>query len=400
MVLWYNYKDVYTTQGDIFMDKLKTKVQNADWWEIGYLVIYGAIFIYSFLNTTMFEVNWPPRFGYIFLASSALYTIAKFIWHNSYSKKEMIMSAIILIAFIVPAIVTDYSFLFWIGFMIVGAKGVDFNKILKVYIFLGTVLLLAAIIASQVGWIENLVYVVWRNEQITYRNSFGIVYPTDFAAHVFYLLIAGVCLSEDKLTWGKIINFLIPIWFLMDKCDAKTSCICMVLMASMLMCVYLFKNKIKSNWFYHLLNMIPIGLAGLFLALSHIYDSSNQLMVRLNQLLSERLMHSNNAVTLYDYKLFGQNVEEVPYGGTIIQSYGYFFIDDSYLRIAILYGVVLLLVVLAIFWLCGVKAIKYKKIIILVALVAIGVHSFMEHHLIEVAYNPLLCYLFANERKV
>ena len=66
------------------MDKLKMKLKQADWWEITYLIIYGAVFTFEFLNTTMFEVKWPPRFAYIFLASTALYTVAKFIWHNTY----------------------------------------------------------------------------------------------------------------------------------------------------------------------------------------------------------------------------------------------------------------------------------------------------------------------------
>ena len=163
------------------MDKLRTKVQNADWWEITYLIIYGAIFTYEFLGTTMFEIKWPPRFGYIFLVASALYTIAKFIWHNTYTKREMILSAIILFAFIMPAILTDYSFLWYVGFLIVGAKDVDFDKILKVYLTIGITIMLAAFAASQMGWIEDLVFTALRNNEVKYRYSFGCIYPTDFS---------------------------------------------------------------------------------------------------------------------------------------------------------------------------------------------------------------------------
>lgn len=378
------------------MDKLKLRVQNADWWEIGYLVIYGAIFCYDFLNSTMFQVQWPPRFGYIFFVASALYTIAKFIWHNTYTKKEMIFSCIILVAFIVPAVLTDYSFLFWIGFLIVGAKDVDFDKILKVYLTLGIIITLAAFVASQMGWIENLVYVVIRDDVWTVRNSYGSVYPTDFAAHLFYLAIAGVCLCENRITWGKIINFVVLALFVLDKCDARTSFICMLTMAVLLIFVHLFKDKIKKNWFYYILNTANIGFAIIYISLTHLYTEANERLYQINDLLSDRLKITKEAIELYDYKLFGQTIQELGYGRTLEKAIDYFYIDDSYIRIALLYGVVLFVVVLVMFWFDGVKAIKSGRIIVLVSIAAIALHSFMEHHLIEVAFNPMLCLLFSN----
>jgi hypothetical protein len=82
--------------GVTIMDKLRIKLKCVDWWEVAYLVIFGAVFIFEFLNTTMFEIKWPPRFGYLFLASTAVYVIAKFIWHNTYTKKEMIWKLLVI----------------------------------------------------------------------------------------------------------------------------------------------------------------------------------------------------------------------------------------------------------------------------------------------------------------
>ena len=381
------------------MDKLKSKLQNTDWWEIGYLVIYGAIFCYDFLNSTMFQVQWPPRFGYIFFAASALYTIAKFIWHNTYTKKEMILSVLILIAFIVPAFVTEYSFLFWIGFLIVGAKDIDFDKLLKVYLTLGITIMIAAFVASQAGWIENLVYEVLRDGKIVVRQSYGSVYPTDFSAHLFYLGIAGICLCENRITWGKIINFVLMAVFVLDKCDARTSFICMLAMAFMLAFVYLCKDKIKSNWFYYVLNSANIVLATLHIGLSHLYDPANRVMYKINDILTERLNISKLAIDVYGYKLFGQSVWERGNGRTLEEAVDYFYVDVSYMRMAILYGVALFVVVLVMFWIAGIKAIQKKRIIILVSIAVIALHSFMEHHLIEVAFNPMLCLLFTNLRE-
>lgn len=377
------------------MDKIKSKVQNANWWEIGYLILYGAIFTYSFLDTTMFEIQWPPRFGYIFLIASGLFTVAKFIWNNTYTKKEMIWAVIILGSFIISGVVADYSFLIWTGFLIVGAKDVDFDKILKVYLTLGITIMLAAFVASKVGWIENLQYVIQREEDLLVRNSYGSVYPTDFAAHVFYLAVAGICLSEDKITLGKIINFVVLAVFVLNKCGARTSAICMLLMAIMLVFVRVLKHKINTNVFYHVINLSTVILAGLFIGLVQFFDFTKVWMAKLDSILSNRLIISKDAINLYDYKLFGQHIVEVGLGRQEGIPGDYFFLDSSYIRIALLYGVVLFVVVMFLSWINGVKAIQNKRIIILCALAIIGVHSFMEHHILEVAYNPLCLLIFA-----
>lgn len=383
------------------MDKLKVRLKNTDWWEFTYLLIYGGVFTFEFLNTTMFGVDWPPRFAFIFMGAIALYTIAKFIWHNTYTRKEMIWSGIILFAFIMPAILTDYSFLWCVGFLIVAAKDIDFNKILKVYLVLGITIMVAAFGASQMGWIENLQYTVLRDEEMIIRNSFGSIYPTDFAAHVFYLAIAGICLSENRITWGKIINFVVLGVFVLDKCGARTSAICLFLMAVMLVAVKYLKDRIKTNVIYYVMNLSTMLLAGLFLSLVHVFNEANSKFVELNSYLSNRLSVSKKAIDLYDYKLFGQNIVEVGFGrNSEYPTQEYFFLDSSYIRIVLLYGVVLFIVALLIFWLAGKHAIASKSIVIIVAITVIAIHSFMEHHILEIAYNPILCFAYAKCNKI
>ena len=380
------------------MDKLKERLQTADWWEISYLIIYGAVFTFEFLNTTMFEVKWPPRFAYIFLASTALYVIAKFIWHNTYTKKEMIWAGIILFAFLMPALLTEYRFLWYTGFLIVGAKDIDFDKILKVYLTIGITIMLAAFVASQMGWIENLVFTALRDEAVKYRYSFGSVYPTDFSAHIFYLAVAGLCLCEDRITLGKVVNLVVLAYFVQDKCGARTSFICLIAFAIAIILVRFTKKYIKGNWIYKVINCSTIAFALLYYMFTYMFIGQENGMLKLDELLSGRLELGAKAIQTYGYKLFGQNIVERGWGRGSTEG-EYFFLDDSYIRIAMLYGIVLLIVVLVMFYFCGMRAIHSGKIIILMALVVIGLHSFMEHHILEIAYNPLLMMPFIDLRK-
>ena len=377
------------------MDKLKERFQNADWWEIAYLIIYGSVFTFEFLNTTMFEVKWPPRFGYIFLASTALYVIAKFIWHNTYTKKEMIWAGIILFAFLMPALLTEYRFLWYMGFLIVGAKDVDFDKILKVYLVIGITVMVAAFGASQYGMIEDLVYTTQRYGKEFFRHSYGIVYPTDYAAHLFFIVLSVVILFEKKMcVMTKVwISLLVAVSVMMTS-NAQTSMISLVVFSILCVVEHVYKKQVSflekiSRW-------TSILCASVFWGLTYLYDASNTLLVKLNGYLSGRLAISSKGLEDYDIKLFGQTIIEEGNGRSTEFREDYFFLDDSYIRILLEYGLIIFVVVLLVFVYTSKKAVKYKRNMIVITLVAICVHSIMEHHLIDLSYNPMMLVLFAS----
>ena len=101
----------------------------------------------------------------------------------------------------------------------------------------------------------------------------------------------------------------------------------------------------------------------------------------------------------YFIKPFGQFIEEQGWGGvadpTGIDPAKYFFIDDMYIRMLFEYGIIVFAVVLILLIVIGHKAIGAKQYVLFAAIVMIGVHSFMEHHLLEMAYNPFLLVLLA-----
>ena len=115
---------------------------------------------------------------------------------------------------------------------------------------------------------------------------------------------------------------------------------------------------------------------------------------KINTALSNRIAVSSRALSMYNVKLFGQFIEELGWGGlsdtSNISEKQYFFIDDSYLRILLEYGLFVFIIVIAIFTIILKKSADKRQIILFAALVAVAVHCFMEHHMMEVAYNPFL----------
>lgn len=372
------------------MDKLKERLLAIDWWETTYLIIYAIIFSKEFLQTTMFPIPWPLGLGYVFALMSGGYVIAKFLFHNTYTKKEMIFAILVLIAFCVPALTTDYTYLFWTGCLIVGAKDVDFNKILKVYLFLSITYMVVAFSASQYGMIEDLEYLAMRENGQFIRHSFGSVYPTDYAAHWFYIVLAIVVLFNQNL------NIIVKLWLsllvagsVFLTSNAQTTMLCLVGFAGL--CVfekYLYKMERILCW-------IPIMCASGFIGLAYLYNPEEEFISRLNQLFSNRLAISHDALNTYPIKLFGQNIVEAGGGLVLELNPEYFFLDDSYVRILLKYGLCACFISLAMMLMLLKKAREQKQYAIILTLVAISIHSIMEHHLIDIAYNPILLAVFA-----
>lgn len=70
--------------------------------------------------------------------------------------------------------------------LIAGSDQVPFEKILKVYLLIVGAIVFLAFAASMLGVIPNLQY---ETSTRGIRNSFGIIYPTDCSAHVFFWML-------------------------------------------------------------------------------------------------------------------------------------------------------------------------------------------------------------------
>lgn len=376
------------------MHQVKKTLQSVDWWEIGYFVVYGIIFIHEFLYTTMFDIIWPPRTGYVLIAISTLYTLAKLYWYKAYTTKEQILGILICLTFAIPGALTDYSYIYWIGFLIVGAKGIDFSKILKFYLIISITIMAVAFAASQGGIIEDLQYMNDRGAGKFLRHSFGIVYPTDYAAHLFYMTMAAMVLYDKK--WNTItkiwISSLVAISVFLTS-NAQTTTITLFVFVAL--CVLERALRTYMGYIEKVFRLVPITLAAGFIYLAYRYDANQSWMAKINSLISGRLQLSKKGLDDYPVKLFGQNVIENGLGTSTANRDFYFYLDDSYIRILLEYGIIAFIVTIIILAMISKKASEEKKYILVIVLVAIAVQSVMEQHLIDIAYNPMILALFA-----
>lgn len=383
-------------------------------WENVYLIIYGVIVAHDFLDATMFRIQWPPKFGLVLYFAIMAYTLAMFCFNNKYSKKELICAGVVLAAFVIAAVAGDNSFLFEVGFLIVGAKNIHFDRILKVFFGVSLVILAAAMICSQAGIIENLVYPSVRGGV---RQCFGTIYPTDFAAHVFYMAMAALCMNNRRIHIADIVIVGALGVFVYKACSAFTGTMTLGLAAIGMIVVMIVQRRLEQkeklegtaaplgwwNGLLRFLTLAPVFFAALFIGMVHLYRPESAFWAKLDQILSLRLSVSAEGTANYAYRLFGQHVEEFGNGRSIETREHYFFLDDSYLRMALIYGIVILIVVLLMMIIIANRAIRYQRCMLYLAMLLIALHCFMEQHMLEMAFNPFILGMFADmnwERKI
>ncbi len=284
---------------------------------------------------------------------------------------------------------------FWL-LLLWGARDIDFRKILKVHFTVVFLIFATAFVSSLAGWIPNLKF----NSSYGIRNSFGIGYPTDFAAYVFFLMTAFCYLMKDRMKWWMYSACILLGLVVFKYCHTRLDSGCLVGLGLFLMITGLLEPHLKgkANTLRWILCFSFVVLFAVVFLLSYKYDSSVEWMKKINDLFSGRLMLGHEAFERYNLNLFGQYVEMHGYGGSPEGVADYYFLDSSYMYILFQFGIVFTLMVLGVFVLSSVK--RRNDLFFLVILLLVAVNASTAHHLTHIQYNPFFMALFASFRDV
>ena len=315
----------------------------------------------------------------------------------AYSKQYKIWEvAVILGLYILFSMASSrngYEEYMYLLILIIGARGISFKKLIKVYTAVTAVLLIITIAAALSGYIENLTYY---QEGRRTRYAFGINYPTDFSAILFYLILAWFYIRGKKLKYIElgIAGFLgiFVYWF----CDARMNTIC-IIGASLVFAVHKFfsKKAEKKQKEYRICKPISmlLILSGILCSLimtglTMLYSPNNPIIAFIDNALSSRLRLGHKGIDIYGFTLWGQNIPMIGLGSTTKDVDFYFFLDSSYIYNLLQFGLLIAVLLLAAWTMISGKAYIKKEWELLLILAIIAVQCMVEHHMVSVAFNP------------
>lgn len=378
--------------------------------DIAILILYGLFVFEAFLRSTTFEINWHPYYHMSLKVILILLVFSKSMLKFVDNIPLYMLLGFCSVGFLLAYLQGNHGILLELILFTIAFVDVDFDKVITVFTIVLGVSLLIIVLGSQTNILNNLIY---SHEQGTKKMAFGIHYTTNFASYILYLCFAWSFIRKSSISFIEISSMYALSYGIHLYCDAKTSTICLLGFSTLILLYKLIlafnPRCVKKCNFIYLSTTIIISLSTLVCAfasifLSYIYTPDNNILHRLDTLLTNRLRLGNETFQNYNIAFFGQNIEMTGSGGfsffwlnnTSLGKYGYNFIDSSYISILFRYGLFVFICVMVLFTLTSFVARKHNDYITLVIIAIIAVHSIMEHHLLDFNYNPFMFLLISS----
>ena len=283
--------------------------------------------------------------------------------------------------------------------LVIGAFGIDFKKILKVYLFETLLLVAFTTIAAITGLIPHII----SHQRGVTRYSLGAIWCTDYAARIFFLILVVLYLYSARMKiyhWiGVFAVACVVFIFTFGKLDFA----CMVIAIAVFFLHELIQkkeqeNKCRTTWNSIWEKLAPFFTpvaAAIMTILTLLYSSDNAILSKLNNALSSRLSLGHRAFSEIGVTILGQEVEWIGMGGVTndVAPKGYNFVDCSYLNILFTFGILIAVALIALHAYMAYSHRKDLRFVIVIAMVSLN--CIVAHHFIEVAYNPFWVALLA-----
>ncbi|MGT2749850.1 hypothetical protein ACVRXF_02875 [Streptococcus orisasini] len=344
------------------------------------------------LGTTMFPV---PRFLFAVGKAFLIFPFAGAFFKKSWGSQFFVTSLPLLAIGAVVWQQTSNTGIIALTLLMMGAYRLDTKKIIDVYLKIVIAIMILAFLASMVGIIPNLQYV--RPESGIVRNSFGIIYPTDFAAHVFFTYLFSAYLYFEKRPGLFTALGLFLSFFVLKFSDARLDAITLFLAIILFLMVRFLSSDILHPLAKVATLSTPLACLTSYL-LTVFYSPKIGFLDAINKSLSGRLHLGRRALNKYGLRPFGQVIKFVGNGGTTkpVSESNYNFVDSSYLKVALLFGVVFILFFVLLMTFQAINRFRRKDYYTLAVLVMISLNSIVAHHLIEPQYNIFVILFLAN----
>lgn len=369
--------------------------------QIIYEIAFAFEFVVAFLITSTYTDYFSNHLLHTLMFAGLALVLLKIFLFDDLDLKWLAIDAIALILLLITWRMSKEFSLFSMGIFVLGARNVDFKRIIKIYFYVGMLLLAFVVISAMGGLIRNLVY--RRDMTNIVRQSFGIAYPTDFAAHVLYLILAYAHLKFGKIKWYDYAVFLAAAVFLVKFSDARLSAYAIILSIPVLWIGQRAQtDHLLSRFIASFYWTVPILSAYLVIIASYFFTPSNKILTKVNNASSGRLFLGHKAISEYGFSMFGKQIIEHGWGGAnglkMSQNApaNYFFVDSSFLRMTILYGIIMAIIILLAMTKISWESFQKGSFALASIIVIVSVSAMVEQRLLDLAYDPFLIALLAN----
>ena len=351
-------------------------------------IVVSVVVFFNTISTTMLDRTFfQVKVNFLFLV--VLLLGLRFLYKMRVSYKYLILSILLLLSGVLVYFQTNRLNFLVYSMLLVLLVNVDMKVVLRNYVVVAGILVVGVFLLSLAGIVPNLQY----NRAGVIRNSFGFIYPTDFASHCFYLFLAISYLLKDKFIWTRSLFGVLLSAFIIKYCDARLNALS-ILLATVIF-IYFYYSKEKKLKIFALFPYSAVIFASIVTYLSYKFSWSNPFLVSINKLITGRLALGRNAFDTFGVHLFGtRNVQFIGSGGKTESVIGYNYVDSSYVQMLFTYGIVPVVLLIVIYVVASRKQYKDGQYLFVAILSLIAFNCMIEAFWFVPTYNIFMFLLF------
>ena len=351
-------------------------------------IVVSVVVFFNTISTTMLDRTFfQVKVNFLFLV--VLLLGLRFLYKMRVSYKYLILSILLLLSGGLVYFQTNRLNFLVYSLLLVLLVNVDMKVVLRNYVVVAGILVVGVFLLSLVGMVPNLQY----NRAGVIRNSFGFIYPTDFASHCFYLFLAISYLLKDKFIWTRSLFGVLLSAFIIKYCDARLNALS-ILLATVIF-IYFYYSNGKKLKIFALLPYSAVVFASVVTYLSYKFSWSDPFLVSINKLITGRLGLGRNAFDTFGVHLFGtRNVQFIGSGGKTESVIGYNYVDSSYVQMLFTYGIVPVVLLIIIYVVASKQQYKDGQYLLVAILSLIAFNCMIEAFWFVPTYNIFMFLLF------
>lgn len=365
-----------------------------------YILVWAGVFGFQFLSTTVMDCSLFITPYRLCLGMVLLIMGYRFICLQKEEWPDLLFMVFLLFAGTGMLLFRHTKQYFIWSAVIIAAKDVKFDKIVKVAVIVGSLIMLVALVGSQAGLVEDIVH---NSRGGHIAHGLGVVYSTDCAAHVLFIIMGVIYLKQSNMRIYDyaLLGIVTFVVFELTRARNNTICACILLTATALfnMIEEKLRNQHQRDRF-HTGFAVACCLFILFAVAFSLYNTvrwneAGEWIERLNAALGGRYSMGYQAYHEYGVRLWGSEILQFGGGGSSSWPEQYFFLDISYVSVLLCDGLAVFVATMIIF-MRGIYRGGRENIFLLGILALVSLQCMIEHHMIALPYNYFLLTAFAS----
>ncbi|RBP98504.1 hypothetical protein CRD60_01160 [Bifidobacterium aemilianum] len=282
-------------------------------------------------------------------------------------------------------------------FFVYGGRRLNLTRVLEVAIAVSLLTAAVIVLSSQAGMITDYIQVTDERR----RHFLGFLYALHGPQVIFNCMLSYIVAKQEKIRPLPLLSLVLLSLggYLLTNSRSLTF---MSLLAAVMAGLYtLFYRRIRQSSVQYWIHLIPAILTFPILAVLSFYiplqyTAGNGMMAQLNRALGYRLSLAKDALQSHDLHLFGDHISWSGGGitpkGQANNIADYNYVDSSYIKGALDYGIIFMGLALAIWTLLMIRSVRRRQYIVIPIFLILALHATADDLFLRLCFNSLwLC---------